>query len=150
MTSFVCDHTHILLHTLHTDYVSSLRNNLYGQGAGEILLSGLSCHGNETTLFSCNRSNCVIGITNCSHIRDAGVTCSSQATSCTLVCSKDGGLQTRYRGPDLWWSGEVRSFSTSVHPYLLHLLPPYFQHMSPPYLLHLSPTSVFLYIWEIH
>ncbi|KAL5515297.1 hypothetical protein EMCRGX_G000448 [Ephydatia muelleri] len=77
----------VVCEQLGYDYVSSLRNNLYGQGAGEILLSGLSCHGNEMTLFSCNRKNSVIGITGCSHILDAGVTCSSQATSCTLAQS---------------------------------------------------------------
>ncbi|KAL5515296.1 hypothetical protein EMCRGX_G000447 [Ephydatia muelleri] len=50
----------------------------FGQGAGLILLSGLSCSGSESSLFDCVRGNTVIGYTSCSHSYDASVWCTSQ------------------------------------------------------------------------
>ena len=54
-------------------------NNAYfGQSvSSSILLSGLSCIGNETSLVSCARSLTPIGYTECAHSQDAGVSCSS-------------------------------------------------------------------------
>ncbi|KAL5489108.1 hypothetical protein EMCRGX_G018163 [Ephydatia muelleri] len=65
-------------------------NAYFGQSVSPILLTGLSCTGNETSLVSCLRSLSPIGYTGCSHTQDAGVSCSSigplyqyTATGCT-------------------------------------------------------------------
>ena len=52
-------------------------NAYFGQGTGQILLSGLGCTGTETSLFSCSFNNNIIGSTNCIHSQDAGVACST-------------------------------------------------------------------------
>ena len=52
-------------------------NAYFGQSVSPILLTGLSCTGNETSLVSCPRSLTPIGYTGCSHTQDAGVSCSS-------------------------------------------------------------------------
>ena len=45
----------------------------YGQGAGPIWLSRLSCFGNESSLTDCSQSN--VGTKNCTHSDDASVVC---------------------------------------------------------------------------
>ena len=45
----------------------------YGQGTGPILLSRLSCIGNEPNLTDCNQSS--VGTKNCTHSDDASVVC---------------------------------------------------------------------------
>ena len=53
-------------------------NAYFGQSvSSSILLTGLSCTGNETSLVSCGRSLTPIGYTECAHSQDAGVSCSS-------------------------------------------------------------------------
>ena len=52
-------------------------NAYFGQSVSPILLTGLSCTGNETSLVSCPRSLTPIGYTGCVHSQDAGVSCSS-------------------------------------------------------------------------
>ena len=80
--SFVSGHTHILLHSpLHCTDGSFVEPFQYIAGTGPILLSGLSCTGNESTLFNCSRGNSVIGITGCNHNQDASVHCAGM-----LVC----------------------------------------------------------------
>ena len=51
-------------------------NAYFGQYSGSMLLTGLTCTGSETSLFSCSHSNSVIGSTGCLHSNDAGVKCS--------------------------------------------------------------------------
>ena len=46
----------------------------YGQGTGPILLSRLSCIGNEPNLTDCSQSS--VGTKNCTHSDDASVYCS--------------------------------------------------------------------------
>ena len=48
----------------------------YGQGSGPILLSRLSCFGNESSLFKCGLLN--VGTKNCTHSDDAAVQCYSR------------------------------------------------------------------------
>ena len=45
----------------------------HGWGTGPILLDGVKCLGNESSLFSCKHSG--VGIHNCNHDEDAGVRC---------------------------------------------------------------------------
>ena len=51
------------------------RNAAYGLGSGPILLDQVQCIGNESNIFDCPRNQ--IGVHDCSHSEDAGVTCSA-------------------------------------------------------------------------
>ena len=44
----------------------------FGQGTGPVLLHGVACTGNESSLLNCSRQ---IGVTYCSHFYDVGVIC---------------------------------------------------------------------------
>ena len=48
----------------------------FGPSNGSVLLTGLGCNGNETSLFMCSHSNSLVGTTGCLHSNDAGVNCS--------------------------------------------------------------------------
>ena len=60
----------------------------FGQGTGAILLDQLRCTGNETRLVNCPSNP--LGIHDCSHYEDAGVTCQGMhvclSTSIKLLC----------------------------------------------------------------
>ena len=45
----------------------------FGQGTGDILLDNVACTGTETRLVDCHRNP--VGVHDCSHSEDAGVTC---------------------------------------------------------------------------
>ena len=57
----------------------------FGRGTGAILLDQLRCTGNETRLVNCPSNP--LGIHDCSHSEDAGVTCQGMyACLCSLTC----------------------------------------------------------------
>ena len=63
-------------------------NAYFGQSvSSSILLTGLSCNGNETSLISCPRSSTSVGSTGCTHTLDAGVSCSLIGQSSVFLCS---------------------------------------------------------------
>ena len=57
----------------------------FGQGTGAILLDQVACTGNETRLVDCPSNP--VGVHNCSHFEDAGVTCQGvHGCLCYLTC----------------------------------------------------------------
>ncbi|XP_041349224.1 scavenger receptor cysteine-rich domain superfamily protein-like [Gigantopelta aegis] len=56
----------------------------YGQGTGTILLDDVQCHGGETTIDDCTKTDWATH--NCSHANDAGLTCN--VLSSKLLCFK--------------------------------------------------------------
>jgi nitrate reductase beta subunit len=58
---------------------SGQRGATYGQGSGPILLDQVQCFGNESNIFDCPQND--IGMHNCIHDQDAGVTCTARESS---------------------------------------------------------------------
>ena len=51
-------------------------NSRFGSGVGPILLDNLNCRGSESTLLECTHPG--LGVHNCNHAQDAGITCISK------------------------------------------------------------------------
>ena len=76
ITYFVLAHNGV-----HTTGAIARSEAFYGQGSGNILLDNVGCRGNETRLIDCPNNG--IGVHNCRHSEDAGVTCQPQGTTAT-------------------------------------------------------------------
>ena len=62
----------------------SLPSAAFGEGIGPIWMSGLTCGGTETSLFSCSSTvplGSVQGSTSCMHSNDVAVRCQGLPTS---------------------------------------------------------------------
>ena len=53
----------------------------FGQGSGPIFLDDVACSGSETQLIDCSHDRTT---SDCSHSRDAGVTCETQCMSAVV------------------------------------------------------------------
>ena len=51
------------------------RGAAYGQGTGPIHLDQVQCYGNESSISDCPQND--IGMHNCAHNQDAGITCTA-------------------------------------------------------------------------
>ena len=74
---------------LHLTVTTSFTSAAFGVGTGPIWMSGLTCVGTETSLFSCN-SNTPLGsvelTTTCAHTNDVAVRCQGLPTGDLLEC----------------------------------------------------------------
>ena len=57
----------------YPDAVAALKSAHYGEGTIPILLSNVSCTGDESNLIACGNNG--IGIHNCQHLKDSAVEC---------------------------------------------------------------------------
>ena len=55
----------------------------FGQGSGSIWLDSVTCTGSESILPSCGHRG--VSINNCTHSKDAGVTCNRTETESTVI-----------------------------------------------------------------
>ena len=52
---------------------------LFGEGSGPIVLDNVQCSGSESMILDCTAND--IGVHNCDHSEDAGVTCQPSSPS---------------------------------------------------------------------
>ena len=69
----LCMHKLIIYNCAPQD-ATALRGSYFGDGDGPYHLSGVSCHGNESTLLECSHSG-TIGYHTCIPGHDVGVIC---------------------------------------------------------------------------
>ena len=60
----------------------AINNGTFDPGVGPIFLDDVMCRGNETILDECSHSG--VGVHNCTHFQDAGVTCATGVVVCCL------------------------------------------------------------------
>ena len=61
----------------------------FGRGSGPILLDDVQCGGTEQRLIQCQRENDnAIGVHNCEHYEDAGVTCQPGTNKTEIIIRK--------------------------------------------------------------
>ncbi|XP_047657105.1 deleted in malignant brain tumors 1 protein-like [Tachysurus fulvidraco] len=68
----------------------------FGQGSGEIWLNNVQCSGSESTITNCTHRG--FGVNNCSHSKDAGVTCSVGIRLTGGYSSCSGRVEILYNG----------------------------------------------------
>ena len=66
----------------YTNATASWGSARFGPGSGPILLSDLSCIGNESNIAECGHHS----THNCSHSEDVGVVCEGQLISVVSAC----------------------------------------------------------------
>lgn len=64
--------------------LSSPKKSKYGEGKGQIWLSGLDCKGTEGSLFKCKSK--AWGENACNHVEDASVECSGNLQNSSTLC----------------------------------------------------------------
>ena len=83
------------------DAVALTGATIFGSGTGPIFLDDVECRGNETNLDDCIHSG--VGVHNCVHSEDAGVTCSQQGIVCVLNLTHCILVTRSYEPRALYW-----------------------------------------------
>lgn len=78
----VCDHEwdrkdgHVVCRSMGFQRASNVYYNAYyGQGTGDIHLDNVNCTGRESSILNCSHDG--LGVHDCTHADDAGVSCST-------------------------------------------------------------------------